>query len=344
MIAFFANIFGYVLNFIYEIIKNYGLAIILFSILLKLLLLPLTIKQQKSLKKTQKIQAEMKTLQERYKNDPEKLNQEVMALYKRENMSPFGGCLPSIIQLILLLGMFYLVRNPLTYMKKVDTDSINKYKEKIAIELGENSVSTAYPEISIVKYINNKIDGIEPEKVEVVETENEVEENIEKEEIETTEEKENEETTEAQEDKENEEEFEIDEKLYINMDFIGLDLSNIPKENYKDIKVFIIPVLYIISSIISIKLTQKQTQQPVKNKEENNDENIENKEEKPEQEEMTAQMSKSMTFMMPILAVSVSVIAPLGLALYWLVNNVLMIVERVVIDKFIIPKEEDKND
>ena len=59
---------------------------------------------------------------------------------------------------------------------------------------------------------------------------------------------------------------------------------------------------------------------------------------------MSAQMGKSMTFMMPILAVSVSVIAPLGLALYWLVNNILMIVERIVIDKYIVPKEEEKND
>ena len=95
-------------------------------------------------------------------------------------------------------------------------------------------------------------------------------------------------------------------------------------------------------SFISIRLTQKQTEQPKKEKvEENNDEKSL---EKTEQEEMTAQMSKSMTWMMPILAVSVSVIAPLGLALYWLVNNVLMIAERVVIDKYIVPKEEEKND
>jgi len=327
MISFFSNIFGYVLNFIYELIKNYGLAIILFSILLKILLLPLTIKQQKTLKKSQKIQAELKVIQERYKNDPEKLNQEMMALYKRENMSPFSGCLSSIIQLILLLAMFYLVRNPLTYMKKVDANLINKYKEKISLELGENSVSTAYPEISIVKYINNKIDAKE-EKIEN-------EESAEKENIE----RENDIETEVVEEKE---ELALDEDLYINMNFLGLDLSNIPKENYKDVKVFIIPVLYIISSFISIRLTQKQTDNPVKEKVEEN--NKEKSLEKIEQEEMTAQMSKSMTWMMPILAVSVSVIAPLGLALYWLVNNILMIAERVIIDKFVVPKEEDKND
>ena len=333
MISFFANIFGYILNFIYELIKNYGLAIILFSILLKVLLLPLTIKQQKTLKKSQKMQSELKVIQERYKNDPEKLNQEMMALYKRENMSPFSGCLSSIIQLILLLGMFYLVRNPLTYMKKVDTDLISNYKEKITLELGENSISTAYPEISIVKYINNKIDGLEEDKVDVVELDDLVDDKNEAEIDETLE----------SEKIEGNKEIDIDKNLYINMQFLGLDLSNIPKENYQDIKVFIIPVLYIISSIISIRLTQKQTQQVVKLKQENEENNTDNSE-KTEQEEMTAQMSKSMNLMMPILAVSVSVIAPLGLALYWLVNNVLMILERIVIDRYVIPKEEEKND
>lgn len=333
MISFFANIFGYILNFIYELIKNYGLAIILFSILLKVLLLPLTIKQQKTLKKSQKMQSELKVIQERYKNDPEKLNQEMMALYKRENMSPFSGCLSSIIQLILLLGMFYLVRNPLTYMKKVDTDLISNYKEKITLELGENSISTAYPEISIVKYINNKIDGLEEDKVDVVELDDLVDDKNEAEIDETLE----------SEKIEGNKDIDIDKNLYINMQFLGLDLSNIPKENYQDIKVFIIPVLYIISSIISIRLTQKQTQQVVKLKQENEENNTDNSE-KTEQEEMTAQMSKSMNLMMPILAVSVSVIAPLGLALYWLVNNVLMILERIVIDRYVIPKEEEKND
>ena len=120
MIDFFSNIFGYVLNFIYSLISNYGIAIILFSILLKLLLLPLSIKQQKTVKKTEKMQKELKVIQERYKNNPEKLNQEMMALYKRENMSPFSGCFSGIIQIILLFAMFSLVRNPLTHMLNIE--------------------------------------------------------------------------------------------------------------------------------------------------------------------------------------------------------------------------------
>lgn len=332
MISFFSNIFGYILNFIYEIVKNYGLAIILFSILLKVLLLPLTIKQQKTMKVSQKIQGELKQIQEKYKNNPEKLNQETMDLYKRENISPFSGCFASIIQLILLLAMFYLVRNPLTYMKKMDTNLINTYKDKIVAEMGENSVSTTYPEISVVKYINKKID--ENKKIK--------EDNKEETVIEQEEQGEIVENSEENKE-ENVEEQEIDKNLYINMNFFGLDLGSIPKENYNDIKVFIIPILYIISSFVSIKLMQVKTDKS-QNVEQKNDENVNENENENKQEDMSTQMNKSMTWMMPVLAVSVSLIAPLGLALYWLVNNILIIIERIFIDKFIIPKEEENDD
>lgn len=331
MMDFFSNMFGYALNIIYEIVKNYGLAIILFSILLKLLLLPLTIKQQKTLKKSQKLQVKLKEIQDKYSNNPEKLNQEMMDLYKRENMSPFSGCLSSILQIILLLAMFYLVSKPLTYMKKVDKEEINTYKEAIVQEQGENSVSTTYPEISIIKYINNKINNPEESNIETVE-------NVDNTIVETSEKEINNEVKEnVVESKEvDDEKVEINEDLYINMNFLGVDLSSIPKDNYKDWTVFIIPLLYIISSCISIKLTQVQTQ--TKQPEEKDEEK-----KKDEEPDMTAQMSKSMTWMMPILAVSVSLVAPLGLALYWLVNNILMIIERIVIDKFIVPKEEEEN-
>ena len=118
MIAFFANLFGYVLNFIYEIVKNYGLAIIIFSILVKVLMIPMSIKQQKTMKKSQKIQGKMKEIQFKYKNNPEMLNKATQELYKSENMSPFSGCLSAIVQIILLFAVFYLVRSPLTYMKR----------------------------------------------------------------------------------------------------------------------------------------------------------------------------------------------------------------------------------
>ena len=277
MIGFFANIFGYLLDFLYNFLSNYGLAIILFSIIIKLLMLPLSIKQQKSVKKNAKIQDEMKQIQFKYKNDPEKLNQETIELYKREKMNPFSGCFSAIIQIVLLFSVFYLVRSPLTYMKKVNPDVINKYKAQIQEEnLSNNS---GYPEIEIIREIDN-LKALEKNK-------------------------------------DNQEEI---DSLKLNMEFLGLDLS-------------IIPILYVISSFISMRIsTNMQTNN--KNKE-NADGNTEFN--------SLEQANKSMSWIMPIMSVSIAIVAPLGLALYWLVNNVLMIAERLVLNRFVKDEEENEN-
>ena len=280
MISFFANLFGYLLNFLYNIVNNYGLAIILFSIIIKLLMLPLSIKQQKAMKKNAKIQAEMQQIQFKYKNDPEKLNQETMALYKRENMSPFSGCLSAILQIILVFSVFYLVRQPLTYMKKVDANIISNYTTQIKEE-GKAS-NNAYPEIDIIREKSNE-----------------------------------------------------DENVRVNMEFFELDLSKVPTKDAKDYKVWIIPILYVLSSILSMKLTNNM--QVNSNKAENSEEDGE-KEENPME-----QANKSMSMMMPIMAVSIAIVAPLGMALYWLLNNVLMIGERLILNKVIKDEEETKN-
>ena len=131
--------------------------------------------------------------------------------------------------------------------------------------------------------------------------------------------------------------------MYINMNFLGLDLSKVPQENLKDITVYIIPVLYVISSIISIKFTTNLSKNKNKEEVEESKDLINTKESKEmDQEEMAMQMNKNMSLMMPILSVSISLLAPLGLALYWLINNIIMIIERLVLNKFF-SKEEKEN-
>ena len=174
--AFLASIFGTILYFIYNIVNNYGFAIILFSVLLKIVLLPLSIKQQRTMQKTSKIQEQMKSLQFKYKNDPEKLNQETMKLYKSENMSPFSGCLSAILQLVILLAVFYMVKSPLTFVKNVSEEDINNYKNEL--QSANIEINQAYPEISIIQHKGNE-----------------------------------------------------DEKVYLNMEFLGLDLNKVPMQN-----------------------------------------------------------------------------------------------------------------
>ena len=302
MFNFFANIFGYLLELLYNLVNNYGLAIILFTILIKIILLPLSIKQQKSLKKSAKMQEKMKIIQFKYKNNPEKLNQEMMNLYKTEKISPFSGCLTAIIQLLLLLSIFYLVRSPLTYMEKMPTEDINKYVSQLQEEGKE--VSQVYPEIDLIREYN------------WLKEKNLDDANI--------------------------------DKMNLQMNFLGLDLSKIPQQNMTDYTVYIIPALYILSSFISIRMTTAmQEKQQGKNKKtkllidgETGKELT--KEVKEEENEIDAvmQTNKMMSWMMPIMSISIAFIAPLGLALYWLMNNILMIIERLVLNKFVKTEEE----
>lgn len=287
MFQFFANIFGYLLDIINQFVNNYGLAIILFTAIIKLIMLPLSIKQQRSMKKNVKLQEKLKVIQFKYKNDPEKLNKETMDLYKQEKMSPFSGCFSAIIQFILLISIFYMVRFPLTYMEKVDKTQIDTYTQQIK-DAGMD-VSQAYSEIDIIR----EIDFL----------------------------------------RENNPEDETLKNININMKFLGLDLSKIPQQNLADWTVYIIPILYILSTFVSMRLTTS-IQNANKDKKELTD--GENKEtERNEMEDAMAQSNKMMSWMMPIMSVSISLVAPLGLALYWLVNNILMIGERLVLNKVV---------
>ncbi|MFL0248552.1 membrane protein insertase YidC [Candidatus Clostridium stratigraminis] len=90
---------------------SYGIAIIVFTIIIRLILLPLNMKQTRSQVKMQEIQPELKKLQEKYKSDPQKAQQETMKLYKEKGVNPMGGCLPLIIQLPILWALFYVFRN-----------------------------------------------------------------------------------------------------------------------------------------------------------------------------------------------------------------------------------------
>lgn len=309
MISFLASLFGYILNFIYNFIQNYGLAIILFSILIKILMIPISIKQQKTMKKNLKMQEKMKEIQFKYKNNPEMLNQATIELYKTEKINPFGGCLSAIIQIILLLAVFYLVRSPLTYMKKVDANVIEKYSN--VIKQYELSEISGYPEIDIIR----EIDSIKELR--------------------------NKETTENSEDKVNISEIKDEEldSMQINMNFLGLNLAQIPTKS-SDWKAYIIPALYVIVSVISMRLTTNMNSKKTRNKETDKNEEKALVEKKEEEFDPMAQMNKNMSLMFPIMYLAVALIAPLGLALYWLTNSLLMIVERLALNKLLKDEEE----
>ncbi len=308
--GFISELFGYLLNWLYNLVNNYGIAIIIFSVILRVILIPITIKQQKSMKKSAELQGKMSEIQKKYKNNPEKLNQETIELYKKEKMSPFSGCLSSILQLVIILAVFWLVSQPLTYMKRIDPQIIEKYTNEMKESGFEQS---NYVQISVLDYAETKYQ--------------EVSKQLEQENVENREELEGKRNDYNQ--------------LRLNMNFLGIDLSKVPTQNLNDWRVYVIPVLYVITSFISIKLTTMTQNNKNKKNKEVVIENGEAKEEPDPMEQMQA-MNKSMNYMMPVMSVMIAIIAPLGLALYWLMSNVLMIIERLVINK-IMESKEDKD-
>ena len=115
-----SNALGHVLRIIFELVQNYGLSIILFTIVVKVLLLPLTIKQTKSTKAMQDIQPKILEIQTKYKDKPEKQQQEIMKIYTEAKINPLAGCLPLLIQMPILIALFSVLREPVTYGVFVD--------------------------------------------------------------------------------------------------------------------------------------------------------------------------------------------------------------------------------
>lgn len=110
-IQFFNAIHGVIQGVVSNQNISFGVTIIVFTIIMRVLLLPLSLKQTKSTVKMSAIQPEVKKVQEKYKKDPQKAQQEVMKIYKENNVSPMGGCLPMLIQFPILIAMFYVFQH-----------------------------------------------------------------------------------------------------------------------------------------------------------------------------------------------------------------------------------------
>lgn len=112
----FFEIFSAGLAALYAVIPNYGLAIILLTLVVRIVLLPLTIRQTRSMREMQMIQPEVKRIQAKYKGNRQKMNEEMMALYKEHGVNPLGGCLPLLLQMPVFIALFNVLRQPLAYM------------------------------------------------------------------------------------------------------------------------------------------------------------------------------------------------------------------------------------
>ena len=132
--------FGYVVRFCYSFTHNYAIALLIFAVLIKLLLLPLSIKQQKNQVMQAKLRPKEMAIRQKYAGrednvTKQKVQQEVMELYQREKFNPMGGCLPMAVELIIIWALYSVITSPLKYLCQLSADVITAITEKIT-ELG----------------------------------------------------------------------------------------------------------------------------------------------------------------------------------------------------------------
>lgn len=305
---------GWILRLIYNLVQNYGLAIILFTVVIKLIIFPLTFKSQKAMKKQQKIQPIIADLQKKYANDQQKLSQEMMKVYKENNVSMAGGCLPLLIQMPVLLGLYRVIQRPLTHLLGVDVkaaETVAKVQEII------QRMSVEWPNTfsKYASYLPDKVEklqelllGNEQIRLSTWST------NL----------------------------FGATDSWSINFNFLGLDLAEVPSQaikylgqifdgNFQNLSIvllLIIPVVAVFTTWLSMRQTQKMSGQ-------NNAAQANNA------ENPAASMSKSMNIMMPIMTGIFAFTLPSGLGVYWIISNIFQMVQQYFLNSYFDKKGDD---
>lgn len=293
---------GYIISVIYNLVQNYGLAIILFTVIVKLIILPLQIKSQKAMKKQQKIQPIIAELQKKYANDQQRLQTEMMKVYKENDVSMTGGCLPLLIQMPILVGLYKVIQRPLTYIKGIDfTDTAVLDNVKLIV----SEVTEKFPQ-AIGNLANTTVEQLTNHyQIQLTTWSNLLGK-----------------TAELGWD--------------VNFDFLGLDLSKVPSasiapimaadfSNLSTVLLVLIPALAIFTTWLSMKQTQSTTTQ------QNNSSAAD-----------TAQsMSKSMTMMMPIMTGFFTFTLPSGIGIYWIISSITQMLQYYFLNKYLDNREDD---
>ncbi len=142
--------FALLLLFFYNFFQSYGIALILFALLVKLILFPLSIKGKKSMIQMNLLSGQMQQIQKQYGKDRERYNAEIQKLYAREKVNPMGGCLWSLMPLIILIPLYWIIREPVTYLMGVSSDLIGTVAKVTGV-----ANSGAYPQIAMAEALGN---------------------------------------------------------------------------------------------------------------------------------------------------------------------------------------------
>lgn len=301
MLDFIAFPLGKILLFIYDNLAfhYYGLAIIIFTLFIRLLLLPLYIKQYHSTARLQEIQPQIQDIQKKYKNDKEKLNQELMKVYKDNNVNPAGGCLPTLLQMPILFSLFYVIQSPLKYMYQIGTSAKALIPGRDMVGVMKDAIETLfkmlpksaqigyYKDLSIIHYFTDHKDLIASTK------------------------------------------GLLKEDFLLNMNFFGLNLGlkptydiNIILHNGQYLALILVPILAAFTTWLTIKLSTLKTPKTQSGG-----------------PQMATQMTGSMMVIMPVMIAVFAFSVPAGMGLYWITGNVVQVFQQLYINKYVLKKK-----
>ena len=288
--------FGYLLDFLYQFTTNYGVALILFAIIVKILLLPTTMKSKKSSMKMSRLAPRVQEIQKKYADDPQKQQMATQQLYKDEGVSMGGGCLWSFLPLLILIPLYAVVRQPITYIlhetAEVSAEIVNIVKGLNAAAFSGNE----YYNEMVTAHLLNVNDYAEQLKGIVA----------------------NPATLNG-----------------LNFSFLGVDLGSVPQFNIFDanwvwdwahIGSFLLPVLSAGSQVLSMFISQKMNNSVV-----TNEKGVQDKE--TAKKSQANQSGKMMLWMMPLMSLWIGFTVPAALSIYWLIQGVIATVTDVILTK-----------
>ena len=222
---FIGSIFGYILWAVFWVFQNFGVAIIVFTLIFRAILFPSSIKQQRSMAANASLQAKQKEIREKYANNKAKQNEEIQKLYEKEGVSPMSGCATSLFPMFIMLGIYYSVVRPLSNVIHLSADAINQINMIPGVYTTQNNI---YSEIGALRLFTN------PANVDLL-----INHGLPAKEI-----------------------NEI-HNLAGGFNFLGLDLLSIPKDFGFTSPIILIPILCLVTSLGSQILTMKMQNNPM---------------------------------------------------------------------------------
>lgn len=287
--------FGYLMEALYRLTNNYGFALILFSVIVQLVLLPITAKSKKSMMKMSRLTPQLQEIQRRYANDPARQNQAMQDLYREEGVSMGGGCLWSFVPMLLLLPLYTVVRQPIVYMLHENMEVANQVIEVIkGINPELFGGNAYYHQMIAAQYIPQYAEAIKAAIPAIGDIALEG----------------------------------------INFGFIGIDLGAVPQFNvfastwawnWAHIGALLIALCSAGYQVVSMLIMQKMNDSLVTDKD-----GIQDKE--TAENSQTAQTNKVMMWTMPLMMLWIGFTVPCALSLYWFVGGVVRTVEDVILN------------